>query len=58
MNAAAEAPTVLLPYQVESIELAEEHQFLVVEKSRRIGVRKHLHERGEDRQFVIFWLIV
>ncbi len=38
MSAAIEAPTVLLPYQVESIELAEEHQFLVVEKSRRIGL--------------------
>ncbi|MBN8844830.1 MAG: hypothetical protein J0H88_16435 [Sphingomonadales bacterium] len=32
------APTVLLPYQQESIELAEEHQLLVVEKSRRIGL--------------------
>lgn len=38
MSAATEAPEVLLPYQVESLELAEEHQFLVVEKSRRIGL--------------------
>lgn len=38
MTAAAEAPTILLPYQVESIELAEQHQLFVVEKSRRIGL--------------------
>ena len=38
MSAATEAPEILLPYQVESLELAEEHQFLVVEKSRRIGL--------------------
>lgn len=32
------APAVLLAYQQESIRLAREHQFLVVEKSRRIGL--------------------
>lgn len=38
MTATTEAPEVLLPYQVDSLELAEEHQFLIVEKSRRIGL--------------------
>lgn len=33
-----DAPEVLLPYQQESLELADEHPFLVVEKSRRIGL--------------------
>jgi len=32
------APTALLPYQEESIALAEKHQFLVIEKSRRVGL--------------------
>lgn len=32
------APAVLLAYQQESIRLAREHQFFVVEKSRRIGL--------------------
>lgn len=31
-------PSVLLSYQAESITLAEQHQFLLVEKSRRIGL--------------------
>lgn len=38
MSAVVEAPEVLLPYQQESLQLAEEHQLLVVEKSRRIGL--------------------
>lgn len=33
-----DAPEVLLPYQQESLQLADEHPFLVVEKSRRIGL--------------------
>lgn len=39
MNAPAlpAAPSVLLSYQQEGLALADEHQFLVVEKSRRIG---------------------
>lgn len=32
------APEVLLSYQQESLQLATEHQFLVIEKSRRIGL--------------------
>jgi phage FluMu gp28-like protein len=32
------APEVLLPYQQESLALADEHQLLIVEKSRRIGL--------------------
>lgn len=31
-------PSILLPYQQESLDLAEEHQFLLIEKSRRIGL--------------------
>ncbi len=31
-------PTILLPYQLESIELADQHQLLMIEKSRRIGL--------------------
>lgn len=31
-------PDILLPYQSEAIRLAHEHQLLVVEKSRRIGL--------------------
>lgn len=38
MSPVIEAPEVLLPYQQESLQLAEEHQFLVIEKSRRIGL--------------------
>ena len=35
---AAKLPDLLLPYQQETVRLAYEHQFLVVEKSRRIGL--------------------
>lgn len=40
MNAPAPppAPSVLLAYQQEALTLAEAHQFLLVEKSRRIGL--------------------
>jgi phage FluMu gp28-like protein len=31
-------PGLLLPYQIEANELADEHQFLVIEKSRRVGI--------------------
>lgn len=34
----SEVPSILLSYQQETIELSEEHDFLVVEKSRRIGL--------------------
>jgi phage FluMu gp28-like protein len=33
-----EAPAVLLDYQQESLDIADEHQFAVYEKSRRIGL--------------------
>lgn len=38
MTATSEAPEVLLLYQVESTEIADEHQLSVHEKSRRIGL--------------------
>jgi phage FluMu gp28-like protein len=34
----SEVPSILLSYQQETIELSEQHDFLVVEKSRRIGL--------------------
>lgn len=35
---AAEIPAVLIPYQAEAIQLSHEHEFLVIEKSRRTGI--------------------
>lgn len=34
----AEIPEVLLPYQQEAVRLSYEHEFLVIEKSRRTGI--------------------
>jgi len=38
MSAAADLPDLLLPYQQEALRLSEEHQLLVIEKSRRTGI--------------------
>lgn len=38
MIMSSSTPDVLLPYQQETLALADEHQLLVVEKSRRIGL--------------------
>jgi phage FluMu gp28-like protein len=35
---AADVPAILLKYQVTGVELADEHEFLAIEKSRRTGI--------------------